>query len=72
MSTDVSTIHQLNLQIASATEAQNRMASEVGQSMVQVREAALQGRRAVTGCAVPAGSWSIWPCSCARRWETSS
>ncbi|SDG13547.1 methyl-accepting chemotaxis protein [Pseudomonas seleniipraecipitans] len=44
VSTDVSTIHQMNLQIASATEAQNRMASEVGQSMVQVREAALQGQ----------------------------
>lgn len=44
VSADVSTIHQMNLQIASATEAQNRMANEVGQSMVQVREAALQGQ----------------------------
>ena len=44
VSADVSTIHQMNLQIASATEAQSRMANEVGQSMVQVREAALQGQ----------------------------
>jgi len=44
VSADVSTIHQMNLKIASATEAQNRMANEVGQSMVQVREAALQGQ----------------------------
>ncbi|MCV4272481.1 hypothetical protein OH710_07490 [Pseudomonas capsici] len=36
---NVSTIHQMNMQIASATEAQNRM---VSQSIVQVREAALQ------------------------------
>ncbi|GAB7533364.1 methyl-accepting chemotaxis protein [Pseudomonas sp. 3A(2025)] len=44
VSSDVATIHQMNLQIASATDAQNRMAGEVSRSMLCVREAAVQGQ----------------------------
>ncbi len=43
---NVSTIHQMNMQIASPTEAQNRM---VSQSIVQVREAALQAQERQAG-----------------------
>ncbi|GFM57148.1 hypothetical protein PSCICF_33260 [Pseudomonas cichorii] len=49
MNANVSTIHQMNMQIASATEAQNRMVSEVSQSIVQVREAALQAQERQAG-----------------------
>lgn len=44
VSSDVATIHHMNLQIASATEEQNRMAGEVSRSMLCVREAAVQGQ----------------------------
>ncbi|MCV4340647.1 hypothetical protein [Pseudomonas capsici] len=49
MNANVSTIQQMNMQIASATEAQNRMVSEVSQSIVQVREAALQAQERQVG-----------------------